>query len=1167
MEVTTPIGKGIAYDHTLIKDKHYFAGHLNLAVNNIENVFKTVYKNRFDIKQHDLYKILDSLDGQISEPDYIERVSFLKQYFPVLNYLDLQPDNENFSKEQDKVKARRRYLTTSFRLLIKTLYELRNFYTHYYHKPLSIEQNTFSLIDNIFLNVVIDVKRQKKKNDHTRQLLKDSLKEEMDILYQKTKASLKEKENTRIKLDSETINNTIFNNSFSHLIYKPKEADNDILSALYKSEYKGEPTENGIGISVNGLLFLLGIFLSRKESNDLRSRIRGFKGTVVKNLPDFPNDKNNSLKFMATHWVFTYLNIKPIKQKLSTNFSRETLLVQIVDELTKVPNEIYQNLSFNKQQEFVEDINEYIKEGDEVDTLNNSTVIHPVIRKRYENKFNYFVLRYLDEFVDLPSLRFQIHLGNYVHHIQTKKLSGTEYETERVIKEKINVFGKLSEVSNLKGDYFIKSTPDNETLGWEIYPNPSYNFIDNNIPVFLNLIKSNVDDAKSIFGQLNKYRNQEITKHRNEGKPNKKEIVNLIDGNVRENKFKDVYVGQPTALLSLNELPALLYELLINNKTPEDIENILIENLVQRFNIIKNYQPGTLPQSKITKNLNRSTNQRSLDVSKLIKAMEHEMSISDEKLTLIKENQKEVKDRSHRRKYVFNSRELGVHATWLANDLKRFMPKKVRENWKGYMHSQLQNSIAYYNQKPKEALSILSSVWNFNDDNYIWNEGIKKAFNAKRFDEFYFKYLTNRNSTLQTLKENLISFRTNKKMLNRFIKQQHIDSLFHMRVYTIDSTQEQINKLLAKPLVFPRGIFDNKPTFVKNESVTEKPELFADWYTYTYKEHSLQEFYSFEKEYIDNFEKEKLTEKEFIENKKQLSLKEQLNLFRLKEDLAIKNIKSQDLFLKLIVDDLYNKIFEHKIDISLKDLYKSRKERIAIGLKAKGQSQKAKGEFTENIINDSFIWDKTILFQDKQVKEAQVKLKDINKIKRFLEEEKIKHILSYDTNKQWGIQELENELYIKANSYEVIRRESLFKAIQEFESYILTLNNFDGLNHPHALEHDSNPKFKHYVVNGVLSKKGLATQEEINWLLAKGENEFNTFDKNLIEKPEIIQKAFLLTLIRNKFAHNQLPIKEYYEMIRSYTKNIENLSTTEIIFRFTTSTINELKGKITLTGE
>ncbi|RYJ41573.1 type VI-B CRISPR-associated RNA-guided ribonuclease Cas13b [Flavobacterium beibuense] len=1146
MEETTTMGKGVAYDHTLFKDKHYFAGYLNLAVNNIENVFKTVYKNRFDIKQHNLYKILDSLDGQISEPDYIERVSFLKQYFPVLHYLDLHPDNKRFTKEEDKVKARRRYLINNLRLLIETLSKLRDFYTHYYHKPLSIEQNTFSLIDNIFLNVVIDVKRQKKKNDHTRQLLKDSLKEEMDILYQKTKASLKEKqkENTRIKLDSETINNTIFNNSFSHLIYRRKKADNDILSASCKSEYKGEPTENGINVSVDGLLFFLGIFLSRKESNDLRGRIKGFKGTVIKDLPDFPNEKNNSLKFMATHWVFTYLNIKPIKQKLNTNFSRETLLLQIVDELTKIPNEIYRNLCFKKQQEFVEDINEYIKEGDDIDTLNSSTVIHPVIRKRYENKFNYFVLRYLDEFVSFNSLRFQIYLGNYVHHIQRKKLSGTEYETERVIKEKINVFGKLSEVSNIKGDYFIQNNPDNEALGWEIYPNPSYNFTGNNIPIYFDI---NDQDKEKIneYKSIRNFSEKRILRKKN--KKNKQEIFDLINNTLTTR----VFTAEPTAILSLNELPALLYTILCENKTASEIENLLRRTYLKRLNTIKNYQPGTLPQSKITKNLNKSTNQESLDVSKLIKAMKHEISISNEKLTLIKKNQNEVKDTSHRRKYVFNSKELGIEATWLANDLKRFMPKKVRENWKGYMHSQLQNSIAYYSQKPKEALSILSSVWNFNDDNYIWNEGIKKAFNEKEFEKFYCKYLASRNKTLEKLKENLdnLEYKTDKRKLDKFIKQQNLDCLFHIRTYTIDSTQEQINKLLAKPLVFPRGIFDSKPTFVKNESVTEKPELFADWYTYTYKEHPLQEFYSFTKDYECNFKKEKLTVKEFVKNQEQLNPEEQLNLFKLKEDLSIKCIKNQDLFLKLVVDNIYNKIFEYNIDISLKNLYISRKERIAIGLKAKELNQ----------INDSYIWGKTILYQDKQIRETKVQLKDINKIKRFLEEDKVKQILSYDINKQWEIEELKYELYIKPNSYEVIRREKLFKAIQEFESYILTINNFDGSNHPSILEYNSNPRFKHYVVNGLLLKKGLATNEEIEWLLAKGQKEFNTFDKSIVEKPEIIQKAFLLVLIRNKFAHSQLPIKEYYEMIRSYTKNIENLNTTEIIFQFTTNTINELK--------
>ena len=93
---------------------------------------------------------------------------------------------------------------------------------------------------------------------------------------------------------------------------------------------------------------------------------------------------------MATHWVFNYLSVKTIKHRLNTTFQKETLLIQIADELSKVPDALYQTFTKEQKEEFVEDVNEYLKDGDSSESLEKSIIIHPVIRKRYENKFNYF---------------------------------------------------------------------------------------------------------------------------------------------------------------------------------------------------------------------------------------------------------------------------------------------------------------------------------------------------------------------------------------------------------------------------------------------------------------------------------------------------------------------------------------------------------------------------------------------------------------------------------------------------------------------------------------------------------------------------------------------------------------------------------------------------------
>lgn len=1146
METKEFINTRKEYNHSLLSDKHFFGSYLNLAQNNIENVL-TLYSERFTRTGNpgNLKSAIDNLliIDKLSEPDYINHVEFLKLYFPVANYLDLPITDEKFKNKPDKNIARREYFKDNIKRLITSIKNLRDFYTHYYHQPLSFDPELHLLIDAIFLQVILDVKRQKKKNDHTRQFLKQSLKEEYPILFDLKKRDLQDKKakGKTVFMDAESIHNAVFNDAFFHLLYKK-----DQLNSFYKSALPdNDHCENTISLSQNGLLFLLGMFLNKKEGEDLRSQIKGFKGKVIKDHPEFPSGQNNSFRFMATHWVFSYLAFKGIRQKINTTFDKETLLIQIVDELSKVPDEVYNNLSFEKQQQFVEDINEYIKEGNETETLSDAIVIHPVIRKRYENKFNYFVLRYLDEFAGFPSLRFQIHLGNYIHDRRIKNIAGTSFETDRIVKEKINVFGHLSEVGNLKADYFEKNGALATDSGWEIFPNPSYNFVSENIPIFINSQKSKpfVSGAKEVFSTIRKNRirvEKDLNKNmqRDENKFSKEKMAALIDSNIDGETYDKIYIGPPTAMLSLNELPALLYELLVRKTSPKMIEDTMVQKLMDRFTIIEKYTPSDgLSASQITKNLRRSDVTEKIDTEKLQRAIEKEIKICDEKLAIISQNRKDTRAPHHKRKFIFTNKELGSEATWLTDDLIRFMPKDARENWKGYQHSQLQQSLAYFNQNTREAFSLLQSVWNFKDTKYSWNSGIHKAFiSCKHFDMLLERYLNNRKDTLTAMYEGVRSFSSNTKMLKKLIEQQNIWTIFKKRLFQINPIDQQKERLLAKPLVFPRGIFDEKPTFIKDSKPTEQPEAFADWYRYTYEAHPYQRFYELERNYDLLFEQNQLSNEYFSTNKKGLSKAEQLALFQLKQDLKIKRVKNQDLFLKLIAEDIYNKTFKHEATLSLSDFYLTQEERLEKEANARKQSERQKKDTSKNIIKDNFIWSKTISIQDGQVYAENIKLKDIGKFRRFLNDSKVKTILSYDLNRRWTKQELEDELSIKRDSYETIRREELLKEIQLFEKIILESYNFDGQQHPTDLESENNPKFKHYVVNGVLRKKQLAPENEIQWLLGCSEKQFDTLTlAELTAKTDVIQKAFLLIVIRNKFAHNQLPKDVFYGMIKKYT--------------------------------
>ena len=1122
--------KGITYNHTLIDDKHYFGGFLNLALNNIYAVFdlfrlsfgiKSTNKNTLQVR---CLSIIDShFKDDVAISEYQQKIDFLAQYFPVIQYLDLELTNDLFKNDAgtEKENSKRKYFRENFKLLIKSLDHLRNFYTHYYHKPVPFTVSFFNLLDSLFVSVVNDVKKRKMKGDKTRHLLKAALKEELhELIKQKTEFLLEQKRaGKRVDLnDADAIENAVLNDAFYHLI-----VSNDEVCKTYTSQYNLDvDAENKTTISESGLLFLLSMFLHKKENEALRASIKGYKAKVIKDETKPVDRKNNSLKYMATHWVFNYLSLKPVKKRLTTSFNKETLLIQIADELSKVPDELYKTFTKVQKESFVEDINEYIKDNEQSESLNNSLVVHPVIRKRYEDKFNYFVLRYLDEFVAFPTLRFQIYLGNYVHDRREKAIGGTSFKTERVIKEKINVFGRLSQVSDIKSNFFKQQVHSNN-LNWEVFPNPSYNFIGNNIPVYINLKKSTVDGASSLKEDITSLEKGQKNETRDKSKPTKAKIINDFS-----NEFN---FGKPTAILSLNELQALLYELLVRKKTGEEIEAVLIKKLVERYKVIKEFTPqNPLPTSQITKRLLKSTGNEIIDTDKLIRAIEDEIQITKEKQRLIKRNKDDVYNRKEKRKFIFTNKELGQEAAWLADDIKRFMPKETKVGWKGYQHSQLQQSLAFYDSRPKEAFLLLKEVWNFKDHSYPFNKWIEQSFNKHLFEDFYIVYLNKREDCLKDLQINLNNYKDNNKLLNKFIKQQFIGNIFYKRLYEIPSTSDQVVQLLLNPLVFPRGIFDEKPTYIKGESISDNPHLFADWYQYVYNNiDSAQKFYNDERDYKDLYDEHK-DALVFKTNKYDLTEEGKFDLFKRKWNKNIGIVHAQDLFLHLINKNIMKEMYDQDMTLRLEHYYLTQEERLAKQIEADKQNSREKGDKSVNIIKDDFIWSMTVPFVSEQIEEPAVKLKDLGKFLRFLNDEKVQRIFEYNPLRKWTKLELEQELEM----YEKIRREDIFKVFQKLEKFILQDNNIDLNNHPANFQQGENPNFKMYVVNGILRKHLLAIENDIIWLENLGETTFESQDTidELLNKPEVVQEAFMLIYIRNKFAHNQLPSKPYYDIVK-----------------------------------
>src|SRR5699024_9914297 len=444
----------------------------------------------------------------------------------------------------------------------------------------------------------------------------------------------------------------------------------------------------------------------------------------------------------------------------------------------------------------------------------------------------------------------------------------------------------------------------------------------------------------------------------------------------------------------------------------------------------------------------------------------------------------------------------------------------------------LQNALAFFYFNSTEVISILREFWDFDDKTFSWNNPLGNLLkHENKFVSLVKGYLAFRNDFYQDLCNKI----RESSEVNKTLEKLNVWNVFNKRKYVIRPLSEQKDKLLAKPFVFPRGLFDQKPTYIKGGSLENNPALYADWFRYANcKTHQFQEFYTFSRKYDDLYKSNP-----FTENKYNLSEQDKINLFKRKQDKKIDEIKKQDLFLKLIFNNVFTQIFESDTDVQLPDFYLTKQQRRTMERESEGQSQREPGDTSANYYKEDFIWNRTVIYENKGIYEPKLKLKDIGKFNYLLQDIKVTQIFEYDPSRIWSKDELEKELYNGPDSYEVLRRDFVLKALQNIEERILKY--FNGKNQPLDLAKGGAPNFNTYVskyvekqYNKIINRKDLSVWlSQQNSMDLKVHDPMDEFDR----KDPVIKCCYLLIYLRNKFAHNQMPNKAVYDMINLKTSN------------------------------
>lgn len=1098
------LGKGIEYNPFKKEDKYYFGGYFNLAENNINDVFTEVKKRLGETSSSSNIELLNNVfRKEMSLVDYEKWVNAFADYFPIVNYLDRETIKKGEKVVEVPREKRIEYFRDMFKGLINTISQLRHYYTHYHHEPIEIDDKILSFLDEVLFNTIITTKNKYLKTDKTKELIKDSLQEELDILCKLKVKYLEDNRKRYDRKDKGAIENAVYNDVFRRFIYKDQKGNESLKDVIQTKQIKVPQNSSylELPISSSGIIFLLSLFLNKKEVESLKSNIRGYKG---KSKSEETTPEKNGLLFMTTHRIYSVLAYKGLKKRIKTSVKgdKETLLMQMIDEVSKVPHCIYQNLDQTLQATFIEDWNEYFKDNEEnEENLENSRVLHPVIRKRYEDKFNYFAIRFLDEYAEFPSLRFQVNLGNYVHHKATKKFGNSEVITERVIKDKVTVFGRLSEVNKAKADFFKNETELDPA--WELFPNPSYEFPKekgNNdkdagkIGIQVKLLN------KDIEALLNESKNTLNNKTRKSDKISKKEIINKIvqiNDDTKDNNKNIIYQGNAIAYLSLNEIHSLLYELLVIGTKGEKLERKIVEKIQQQVSEIRNKDTS----AKILSKYKNSEESNTIDKKKLVTDLKHEY---DELQDLLKEHKnreedfiqtKKKKKDSPKRKYILYHNEKGQVAVWLSNDIKRFMPQNFKEKWKGYQHSEFQKSLAYY-ETNKEMLKII--LQDLDLEQFPFD--IKSCFYKNTLEDFYSRYLSLRISYLENVLDRVKCFSNELKAFKSVLKECFV--FLKKQNYTNHSLDEQVKKILANPIFIERGFLDTKPTMIQGVKFSENKGRFADWFVH-YKEY----------EHYQKFYDTNLYPVESIEDKE-----------RQKLEATIKKQQKNDVFTLLMIKKIFNDLFNQDFEANLYEMYQSKEERENNQLIAKETQNR----------NLNFIWNKPIAIDlfDGKVKIDEVKLKDVGSFRKYENDKRVETFIKYHPEIQWipylpntweGINIPVNVIERQIDRYEKVRSEELLKEVQAIEKYI-----YEQVNDKTELLQNGNQNFKNYLVNGLLKQiQGI----DVSNFKFINQQKFETINvKDLDKEASVLeQKVYVLINIRNQFSHNQFPKSTFYQ--------------------------------------
>lgn len=506
-----------------------------------------------------------------------------------------------------------------------TLSDCRNFYTHYNpfnsHKELEIMYARQELVSMYLQNVFLVSTRINKNNQHL---------ESREVEFLEKYGTYKEGKINHefyFSIAGESYISFSQGSGYTQKVYAIEHAT--------ESQWNFNSNSNANALSDFGIFYLCQLFISRQDAFLMMNQCNLFGnwGKNEKNKPqtskksttkvDFNlwkecgydsklyneriHERNQIKQAEPKHDEDTQLTPKQISEinfikemfciyriripkgkRMDMYDTKSIVALDILNELSRCPNELYKLLPHDGQKEFQDKVKDKLHD-DDTDYFE---------RVRYNDRFPYLAMRAIDEQKILPTIRFQIALGNYRFRFYDKMCIDDRSQL-RILQKSINGFGRLREMEEMrKREWGMGENAEKQEENKLQFKKYRLEVIEDG--TILDLQKSVADDKIGNIPYITDVRahynifNNRIglywEKEENQDKDKSQDILIFPKLAINPNNGKskaNVEQTAPKCLLSVRDLPALLFLYHLNKDKVENVIKNKYNALVMLFNEIK----------------------------------------------------------------------------------------------------------------------------------------------------------------------------------------------------------------------------------------------------------------------------------------------------------------------------------------------------------------------------------------------------------------------------------------------------------------------------------------------------------------------------------------------------------------------------------------------------